>query len=110
MGSPWKALSDDNRRRILLLLKKKEIITPTEIAHHFNFTMSGVSINLRILKEANLITEKREGKNKLYSLNRTTTAELARFFDDMYDYKLKSLKEYVENKERNKGKPYTGKK
>ena len=65
MGSPWKALSDDNRRRIMLLLKKKEIITPTEIAHYFNFTMSGVSINLRILKEANLITEKREGKKKL---------------------------------------------
>lgn len=84
----------------MLLLKKKEIITPTEIAEHFNFTMPGVSINLRILKEANLITEKREGKNKLYSLNRKTTAELARFFDDMYDYKLKSLKEYIENKER----------
>jgi DNA-binding transcriptional ArsR family regulator len=100
MGSPWKALSDDNRRRIMLLLKEKEIITPTEIAHYFNFTMSGVSINLRILKEADLITEKREGKNKLYSLNRTTTTELARFFDDMYDYKLKSLKEYIENKER----------
>ena len=100
MGSPWKALSDDNRRRILLLLKEKDIVTPTEIAEHFNFTMPGVSINLRILKEADLITEKREGKNKLYSLNRKTTAELARFFDDMYDYKLKSLKEYIENKER----------
>jgi ArsR family transcriptional regulator, arsenate/arsenite/antimonite-responsive transcriptional repressor len=110
MGSPWKALSDDNRRRILLLLKEKEIITPTEIAHYFNFTMPGVSINLRILKEADLITEKKEGKNRLYSLNRKTTSELVRFFDDMYDYKLKSLKEYVENKERNKGKPYTGKK
>jgi len=84
----------------MLLLKKKEIITPTEISEHFNFTMPGVSINLRILKEADLITEKREGKNKLYSLNRKTTAELARFFDDMYDYKLKSLKEYIENKER----------
>jgi len=99
MGSPWKALSDDNRRRIMLLLKKREIVTPTEIAQYFNFTMSGVSINLRILKEADLITEKREGKNKLYSLNRKTTAELARFFDDMYDYKLNSLKEYIENKE-----------
>ena len=99
MGSPWKALSDDNRRRIMLLLKKREIITPTEIAQYFNFTMSGVSINLRILKEADLITEKREGKNKLYPLNRKTTAELARFFDDMYDYKLNSLKEYIENKE-----------
>jgi ArsR family transcriptional regulator, arsenate/arsenite/antimonite-responsive transcriptional repressor len=102
MGSPWKALSDDNRRRIMLLLKEKEIITPTEIAEHFNFTMSGVSINLRILKEADLITEKKEGKNRLYSLNRKTTSELVRFFDDMYDYKLKSLKEYVENKERKK--------
>ena len=110
MGSPWKALSDDNRRRILLLLKEKDIITPTEIAEHFKFTMPGVSINLRILKEADLITEKKEGKNRLYSLNRKTTSGLVRFFDDMYDYKLKSLKEYVENRERNKGKPYTGKK
>jgi hypothetical protein len=33
-----------------------------------------------------------------------------RFFDDMYDYKLKSLKEYVENKERKKVKLYTDKK
>ena len=104
MGSPWKALSDDNRRRILLLLKEKEIITPTEIAQYFNFTMSGVSINLRILKEADLITEKKEGKNRLYSLNRKTTSDIVRFFDDMYDYKLKSLKEYVENKERKKEK------
>jgi ArsR family transcriptional regulator, arsenate/arsenite/antimonite-responsive transcriptional repressor len=96
MGSPWKALSDDNRRRILLLLKEKDIITPTEIAEHYKFTMPGVSINLRILKEADLITEKKEGKNRLYSLNRKTTSDLVRFFDDMYDYKIKSLKEYVE--------------
>ena len=38
------------------------MITPTEIAEHFNFTMSGVSINLRILKEGDLITKKRKGK------------------------------------------------
>ena len=61
MGSPWKALSDDNRRHILLLLKEKDIITPTEIAEHHKFTMPGVSINLRILKEADLI-EKKKGK------------------------------------------------
>ena len=79
MGSPWKALSDDNRRRILLLLKEKDIITPTEITEHFNFTMSGVSINLHIVKEADLITEKKERKNRLYSLNRKTTSELVRF-------------------------------
>ena len=89
---------------------KRRTSSPTEIAEHFKFTMPGVSINLRILKEADLITEKKEGKNRLYSLNRKTTSDLVRFFDDMYDYKLKSLKEYVENKERNKGKLYTDKK
>ena len=100
MGSPWKALSDDNRRRILSMFKVKEIITPTEIAEHFKFTMPGVSINLRILKEADLLTEKREGKNRLYSLNKKTTSAMMHFFDDICDYRLKSLKEYVENKER----------
>jgi predicted transcriptional regulator len=57
MGSPWKALSDDSRREILLLLKKKDMI-PTEIAEHFDFTLPAVSSHPRILKDANLITEK----------------------------------------------------
>jgi DNA-binding transcriptional ArsR family regulator len=98
MGSPWKALSDDSRRGILLLLKNKEMI-PTEIAEHFNFTLPALSSHLRVLKDADLITEIKRGQNRFYSLNRKTTSELVRFFDDMYDYKLSSLKEYIENKE-----------
>jgi ArsR family transcriptional regulator, arsenate/arsenite/antimonite-responsive transcriptional repressor len=99
MGSPWKALSDDNRRRIMLLLKNKQMI-PTQIADHLNFSLPAISTNLRILKEADLITEIKKGQNRFYSLNRKTTSELVRFFDDMYDYNLNSLKEYVENKGR----------
>jgi ArsR family transcriptional regulator, arsenate/arsenite/antimonite-responsive transcriptional repressor len=99
MGSPWKALSDDNRRQIMLLLKNKEMI-PTQIADHLNFSLPAVSTNLRILKEADLITEIKKGQNRFYSLNRKTTSELVGFFDDMYDYNLNSLKKYVENKER----------
>lgn len=85
----------------MLLLKNKDMI-PTQIAEQLNFTLPAVSTNLRILKEADLITEKKNGKNRFYSLNKKTTSELVRFFDDMYDYNLKSLKEYVENKERKK--------
>ena len=102
MGSPWKALSDENRRQIMLLLKNQDMI-PTQIAEELSFPLPSVSINLRILKESDLITEKKQGKFRYYSLNRKTTSELARFFDDMYDYKLKSLKEYVENKENKSG-------
>jgi DNA-binding transcriptional ArsR family regulator len=64
MGSPWKAISDDGRREILLL--KKKAMVPTEIAEHFNFTLPALSSHLRILKDADLITEKKHGKNLTY--------------------------------------------
>jgi DNA-binding transcriptional ArsR family regulator len=102
MGSPWKALSDDSRRGILLLLKNREM-SPTKIAEYFNFTLPALSSHLRVLKEAELVTEIRKGQNRFYSLNKKTTTELVRFFDDMYDYNLNSLKEYVENKESKEG-------
>lgn len=103
MGSSWKALADDNRREILLLLKKREM-TPTEVVEHFNFTLPAVSAHLRVLKEADLITEKKQGKNRFYSLNRNKSLELIKFLEEMYDYKLSSLKEYVENKEKQRKK------
>ena len=99
MGSAWKALSDDNRREILLMLKKQHMI-PTEIAEHFDLTLPALSAHLRILKDADLITEKKHGKNRFYSLNKEKQLELIEFFENMYDYKLNSLKEYVENKEK----------
>jgi ArsR family transcriptional regulator, arsenate/arsenite/antimonite-responsive transcriptional repressor len=101
MGSPWKALSDDSRREILLLLKKRDMV-PTEIAEHFNFTLPALSSHLRILREADLITENKKGKNRYYSVNRKRTMELIEFFEDMYDYRLNALKEYVENNEKKK--------
>jgi ArsR family transcriptional regulator len=103
MGSSWKALSDDNRRQILLLLRKKDM-TPTEVVEHFNFTLPGVSAHLRVLKEADLIREKKQGKNRFYSLNRDKSLELIKFLEEIYDYNLGSLKEYVENKEKQRKK------
>jgi DNA-binding transcriptional ArsR family regulator len=103
MGSPWKALSDDNRREILLLLKKKDMI-PTEVAEHFDFTLPAVSAHLRVLKEADLITEKKRGKNRFYSLNEGKSLEVIKFLDEMYDYNLSPLKEYIENKEKKRKK------
>ncbi|MFZ0893002.1 MAG: hypothetical protein WAZ77_00745, partial [Candidatus Nitrosopolaris sp.] len=63
-------------------------------------TLPALSSHLRILKDADLITEKKQGKNRFYSLNRHRTLVLVEFFEDMYDYNLKSMKEYVEVKER----------
>jgi ArsR family transcriptional regulator len=84
---------------MLPLLKMIDVI-PTAIAEHFNFTLPALSSHLRILKDADVTTEKKQGKTRFYTLNRDRTLELVEFFEDMYDYNLKSLKEYIENKER----------
>lgn len=101
MGSAWKALSDDNRRQILLLLKDKEM-TPSQLAEHFEFTLPAVSSHLRVLKDADLLVSKKHGKNEFYSINQKKALELLGFFERMWGYKLDSLKEFVENKERKK--------
>jgi ArsR family transcriptional regulator, arsenate/arsenite/antimonite-responsive transcriptional repressor len=103
MGSPWKALADDSRRQVLMLLKNKER-TPSEIATHFDFTLSALSTHLKVLRDAGLVNERREGQNRYYSVNRDRMSEMMRFFDQFWDERLKSLKEYVENKERKKRK------
>jgi ArsR family transcriptional regulator len=99
MGSPWKALADDSRRQVLMLLKNKER-TPSEIATHFDFTLPALSTHLKVLRDAGLVNERREGQNRYYSVNRDRMSEMMRFFDQFWDDRLKSLKEYVENKNR----------
>src|ERR671925_972 len=103
MGSPWKALADDSRRQVLMLLKNKER-TPSEIATHFDFTLPALSTHLKVLRDAGLVNERREGQNRYYSVNRDRMSEMMRFFDQFWDDRLKSLKEYVENNNRRKRK------
>ena len=103
MGSPWKAIADDSRRQVLILLKNKER-TPSEIATHFDFTLPALSTHLKVLRDAELVNERREGQNRYYSVNRDGMSEMMRFFDLFWDDRLKNLKEYVENKERKKRK------
>jgi len=105
-GSVWKALSDDSRRHMLLLLREKNMY-PSELAEHFDMTLAAISTHLRILKDADLVTEKREGQKRLYTINTKGTSEIKSFFDKMWSNNLNSLKEYVENvesKNRNSGK------
>ncbi|MCI0561636.1 MAG: metalloregulator ArsR/SmtB family transcription factor [Nitrososphaera sp.] len=99
MGSPWKAVADSSRRQMLLILKDGEK-TPSEIATHFEFTLPALSTHLRVLKDAGLVSERKEGQNRFYSVNREAMSEMLQFFDLFWDDRLRSLKEYVENKEK----------
>ena len=56
-----KALSDPVRREILDLLKQGRL-SAGEIVAHFDITGAAISRHLSILREADLIRDKREGK------------------------------------------------
>ena len=102
MGSPWKAVADDSRRQMLVLLRKGEK-TPTEIAEHFAFSRPALSTHLRILSDAGLVKEHKEGRNRLYSVNRDAMREMMRFFDEFWESQLSDLKKHVEGKKTSKG-------
>jgi ArsR family transcriptional regulator, arsenate/arsenite/antimonite-responsive transcriptional repressor len=97
MGSSWKAMADDNRRQMLLLLKDGEK-TPTEMAKSFEFTLPAVSTHLRVLKDAGLVSERKVGQNRFYSVNKAKMTEMVEFFDIFWGDRLNRLKEHVENK------------
>ena len=99
MGSTWKAVADDSRRQVLVILRDGEK-TPTEIATHFQFTLPALSTHLRVLKDAGLVSERREGQRKYYSVNRDGMSEMVDFFDMFWTDKLHSLKRFVESKKK----------
>jgi ArsR family transcriptional regulator, arsenate/arsenite/antimonite-responsive transcriptional repressor len=99
MGSAWKAVADDSRRQMLVLLKDGEK-TPSEISSHFDFTLAALSTHLRVLKDADLVRERKEGQRRFYSINREGMSEMVEFLDLFWTDRLHSLKKYVETKKK----------
>jgi DNA-binding transcriptional ArsR family regulator len=71
-------LSDPTRRKILDLLKERDM-TAGEIAEHFTMTKPSISNHLNILKQAELITDERQGQHILYSLNTTVFQDVMKW-------------------------------
>ena len=69
------ALSDPIRREILNLLKSGPMAAG-DIAAKFDVTGAAVSRHLSVLKEAELIRDKRDGKFIYYELNASVLEEI----------------------------------
>lgn len=70
-----KALSDPIRREILNLLKSGPMAAG-DIAAKFDVTGAAVSRHLSVLKDADLIRDKRDGKFIFYELNASVLEEI----------------------------------
>jgi DNA-binding transcriptional ArsR family regulator len=71
----FRALADPTRREILGLLRHGEI-TAGALAEKFDMTKPAMSHHFNVLKEADLVTSRREGQQIWYGLNTTVVQDL----------------------------------
>lgn len=102
MDAALKALAEPRRRAILRLVWSQEL-PASDIAGRFqDVTRPAISQHLAVLKEAQLVTERRDGTRRLYRANPDTMAELRAFLDDYWTSGLDRLRDVAEAAEQRK--------
>jgi DNA-binding transcriptional ArsR family regulator len=93
------AIAAPRRRAILRLVRDGEL-SAGEIAAHFDVTRPAVSQHLRVLKDAELLVERRDGTRRMYRARPEGLAELREFVEAFWDDGLERLKREAELEER----------
>jgi DNA-binding transcriptional ArsR family regulator len=93
-----KAIAAPRRRQILTLVRDGEL-SAGEIAGHFDVTRPAVSQHLNVLKEAGLVTERRNGTRRLYRARPEGLAQLKAFLEEFWEERLDALKAEAEREE-----------
>jgi DNA-binding transcriptional ArsR family regulator len=93
-----RALAEPNRLRIVRLVGTGELAAG-EIAEQFDITAQAVSQHLRVLKDAQVLGERRDGTRRLYSIRPEAIDSLREFLDQLWPASLDRLKATVEHKQ-----------
>ena len=101
MEAALKAIAEPRRRQILQLVRADEL-SAGEIASHFEVTRPAVSQHLNVLKDAGLVSERRNGTRRLYRARPEGLLELKDFLEGFWDVRLEALKREAEKEERKK--------
>jgi DNA-binding transcriptional ArsR family regulator len=91
----FEALAQPKRREILRLLAAGEL-SAGEVAAHFDVTQPAISQHLRILKDAGLVSERREAQRRLYSVRGEGLSDLHDFLAEVMPAGLERLKRAAE--------------
>jgi DNA-binding transcriptional ArsR family regulator len=83
LNDAFKALADPTRREILRLLRGGEK-TAGELAEHFDMSKPSVSHHFAVLKQADLLTSRREGQQIYYYLNTTVMEDVLAVIWDLF--------------------------
>jgi DNA-binding transcriptional ArsR family regulator len=94
-GEAIAALADPTRRAVFERLRggPRPVV---EIARGLPVSRPAVSQHLRVLKDAGLVRERREGTRNFYSVDGDALAELREYFENFWEEALAAFKEAAE--------------
>ena len=95
----FSALADPTRRAVFERLRRGPLPVG-EIARDLPVSRPAVSQHLRVLKEAGLVSERRDGTRRLYRIEPQALGELRAYFDAFWADALKAFKAAAENEQR----------
>jgi DNA-binding transcriptional ArsR family regulator len=99
----FQAIADPTRRKVMQLLADEEMPI-SEICSHFTISRTAITKHLKILTEAELVSGKKTGREKIYSLHPEPLTELKEwldYYERFWNNKLSMLKHLVEESEEN---------
>lgn len=92
------AIADPTRRRVLDVLRDGERAAG-DLLGEFEFTQPALSQHLRVLREAGLVEQRRDGRHRRYRLKAErlgVVRDWITHYDRFWDQKLQSLREYLD--------------
>jgi DNA-binding transcriptional ArsR family regulator len=99
MTDTFQVLAEPRRREVLRLVAERER-TAGEIAERFDVTRQAVSQHLRILLEAGLVHERRDGARRWYSARPEGLEDVRAYLEAMWPPALAKLKAAAEREHR----------
>ncbi len=94
MQSILDAIANPRRREILRLVWEREL-SAGDIAARFDVSWPAISQNLRVLRTAGLVTERREANRRFYKADRAALGTLRAAVEEMWAQDLERLRRVV---------------
>lgn len=91
------ALADPNRRSILAVVRSRPLAVGA-IADAVGLSQQTTSHHLKVLREAGLAEQTRDGTRHLYAVRTDGFAAVRSYLDDFWPTKLQALKAAVESR------------
>jgi DNA-binding transcriptional ArsR family regulator len=95
------AIADPTRRKLIRLLADSDELPLHELTPHFQMGRTAVSKHLTILKEADLVTNRKIGRETRYRLNPAPLQEIKdwlSFYEQFWNERALLLKNILEEK------------